>query len=268
MKNRLNKNTKLNFGLLILSIMTLLILIGLFYTPYDPDQMDPYAKFMKMSIKHILGTDQYGRDIYSRLIIGGRTTLIIALITNCIGVVIGTIIGSLTGYFGGIVDEAVMRVNDALLSFPSILIALVIIAMVGPGTYQTTIAMGIVFIPSYARIIRSEFIKCKNMDYVGSAKLMGASNFRIMFVHILPNVRKTLSSSLIIGFNNAVLCEAAMSFLGIGVQPPNASLGLMLSEAQSYIFMMPSYAITVGLFIAIMILGFALLSDGLGEKNA
>ena len=172
MKNRLNKNTKLNFGLLILSIMILLILIGLFYTPYDPDQMDPYAKFMKMSIKHILGTDQYGRDIYSRLIIGGRTTLIIALITNGIGVVIGTIIGSLTGYFGGIVDEAVMRVNDALLSFPSILIALVIIAMVGPGTYQTTIAMGIVFIPSYARIIRSEFIKCKNMDYVSSAKLM------------------------------------------------------------------------------------------------
>lgn len=268
MKNSIFRNLKLNIGLIILAVMIILILASLFYTPYDPDVMDPYAKFTGMSAEHILGTDHYGRDIYSRLIIGMRTTLIIALITNGIGVIVGTIIGSLTGYFGGVLDETVMRINDALLSFPSILIALVIIAMVGPGTYQTTIAMGIVFIPSYARIIRSEFLKCKNMDYVRSAKVMGASPLRIMFVHILPNVRKTLSSSLIIGFNNAVLCEAAMSFLGIGVQPPNASLGLMLSEAQSYIFMKPSYAITIGLAIALMILGFALLSDGLGEKNA
>ena len=147
------------------------------------------------------------------------------------------------------------------------MIALVLIAAMGPGTYQIVLAMGIVFIPSYARIIRSEFIKCKNMDYVRSAKLMGASDVRIIFIHILPNVEKTIVSSLIIGFNNAVLCEAAMSFLGIGVQPPNASLGLMLSEAQSYIFMAPSYAITIGSVIALMILGFALLSDGLSEEK-
>lgn len=268
MKNKFKSNFKLNMGLIILFIMVILIVAGIIHTPCDPEMMDPYAKFDKMSFNHILGTDQYGRDIYSRLLIGMRTTLLIALVTNTIGVLLGTIVGSITGYFGGAVDEVIMRINDALLSFPSILVALVIIAMVGPGTYQITVAMGIVFIPGYARIIRSEFIKCKNMDYVSSAKLIGASPFRIIFIHILPNVKKTLISSLIIGFNNAVLCEAAMSFLGVGVQPPNASLGLMLSEAQSYIFMAPSYAFVVGLTIALMILGFALLSDGLGEKNA
>lgn len=266
MKNRRN-NIKLNIGLIIIAIMTLLIIIGIIYTPHDPGQMNPSLKFSGINSSHFLGTDQYGRDIFSRILIGMRTTLIIALITNAIGLTIGTVIGALTGYFGGIADEVIMRVNDAFLSFPSILIALVLIAAMGPGTYQVVLAMGIVFIPSYARIIRSEFIKCKNMDYVQSARLMGASPQRIIFIHILPNVEKTIVSSLVIGFNNAVLCEAAMSFLGIGVQPPNASLGLMLSEAQSYIFIAPSYAITIGFVIALMILGFALLSDGLSEEN-
>lgn len=260
-------NIKLNIGIAIIGIMILLIIIGMVRTPYDPGQMNPALKFAGADTSHILGTDQYGRDILSRMLIGMRTTLIIALITNTIGLIAGIIIGAFTGYYGGFVDEAIMRVNDAFLSFPSILIALVLIAAMGPGTYQIVLAMGIVFIPSYARIIRSEFIKCKNMDYVRSAKLMGASDVRIIFIHILPNVEKTIVSSLIIGFNNAVLCEAAMSFLGIGVQPPNASLGLMLSEAQSYIFMAPSYAITIGSVIALMILGFALLSDGLSEEK-
>lgn len=267
MKNSFMRNKKLYIGGTIIGIIVLLILVGLFYTPFDPNAMDPSVKFMGFSEGHIFGTDQYGRDIFSRMIIGMRTTLLIAIITNSIGLIVGTVIGSLTGYFGGAFDEVIMRLNDVLLTFPSILVALVLIAVLGPGTYQITLAMGIVFIPSYARMIRSEFIKCKNMDYVSSAKVMGASSFRIIFVHILPNIKNTLISSLIIGFNNAVLCEAAMSFLGIGVQPPNASLGLMLSEAQSYIFMKPSYAITVGFVIAIMILGFALMSDGLTENK-
>ena len=174
---------------------------------------------------------------------------------------------SVTGYFGGFFDEILMRFNDVLLSFPSILLALVLIALLGPGTYQIMIAMGIVFIPSYARIIRSEFIRFRNMDYVLSVRLMGADHLRIMFVHILPNVRGTLLTSLIIGFNNAVLCEAAMSFLGIGVQPPDASLGLMLSEAQAFLFRAPGYALFVGLVMILMILSFSLLSDSLKEGS-
>ena len=260
-------NIKSYIGLSVIGVFVVLIIVSMFYTKYDPNQMDSFAKFRNGSIDHILGTDQYGRDIFSRILVGMRTTLLIALVTNGIGILAGTLIGSVTGYFGGVFDEIIMRCNDVLLTFPSILVALVIVAILGPGTYQITIAMGIVFIPSYARMIRSEFIKCRNMDYVSSAKVMGASSFRIIFVHILPNIKSTLISSLVIGFNNAVLCEAAMSFLGIGVQPPNASLGLMLSEAQSYIFIKPSYAITVGFVIAFMILGFALISDGFTERK-
>lgn len=125
------------------------------------------------------------------------------------------------------------------------------------------IALGIAFVPSFARIVRSEYIRCKNMDYVNSAGLAGAGNFRIMFVHILPNVAPVLVSSVLIGFNNAVLAEAGMSYLGIGVQPPEASLGRMLSEAQSYLFTKPSMAFLPGAMIVFMVLGFALLSEGL-----
>jgi peptide/nickel transport system permease protein len=133
----------------------------------------------------------------------------------------------------------------------------------GSGKYNVIIALGIVFIPSFARIVRGEFIHYRNLDYVQSAKLMGASDLRIMFVHILPNAWPVILSSVIIGFNNAVLAEASMSFLGIGVQPPDASLGRMLSEAQAFLFSAPWYAFFPGLMIVLMILGFALLSDGL-----
>lgn len=265
MKKKLKTNIKFNIGFVIIALFVILMIIGAIYTPSDPGQMDSMSKFAPSSFNHIFGTDQYGRDIFSRLLIGMRTTMIIAVITNAIGLIFGIIVGSLTGYFGGAVDEILMRINDVLLSFPSILIALVLIAVLGPGTYQTTLAMGIVFIPSYARIVRSDVLKCKNMDYVRSAKLMGASPIRIITVHIMPNIQKTIVSSVVIGFNNAVLCEAAMSFLGIGVQPPQASLGLMLSEAQSFIFIAPSYALIVGCVIVLMILGFALLSDGMSE---
>ena len=160
-----------------------------------------------------------------------------------------------------------MRIMDAMLAFPSILLALVIIGVFGPGKYNVILALGIAFIPSFARIVRSEFIRCKNMDCVQSAKLAGASNFRIMFVHILPNTFTVLLSSVLIGFNNAVLAEAGMSYLGIGVMPPDASLGRMLSEAQSYIFSAPGYAIFPGLVLILMILGFSLLGDGISKKR-
>ena len=198
---------------------------------------------------------------------GGRTTLLVAMGTVAIGTVFGVLIGAFTGYFGGILDEILMRVNDALFAFPSILLALVFISLLGSGTYQVVIALGIAFIPSFARIVRGEFMKCRNMDYVKNARLQGASHIRIMFVHILPNTVTVLLSAIMIGFNNAVLAEAGMSFLGIGVQPPDASLGRMLSEAQTYLFRAPNYALFPGLIIILMILGFALLGDALKQER-
>lgn len=264
MRKYLN-NKKIIAGGIISVTVILVAIIGLFYTPCSPTAMNSADKFATASLKHIFGCDNFGRDIFSRVMVGMSKTVLIALGTNAIGLGVGIIVGAFTGYFGGIADEILMRANDAVLAFPSILLALVIISVFGPGEKNVMLALGIVFIPSYARMIRGEYIKYKNMDYCKSAKLMGASNLRIMFVHILPNVLPVIFTTAVIGFNNAVLAEAGLSFLGIGVQPPDSSLGSMLSDSQTYIFSHPSYAMTVGGIIVILIMGFALLSDGIKE---
>ena len=159
-----------------------------------------------------------------------------------------------------------MRINDALAAFPSVLLALVIIAIAGSGTYRVMLALGVAFIPSFARVVRGEFLRCREMDYVISAKLIGVSAPRILFVHILPNILPTLLSSLAIGFNNAVLAEAGLSYLGIGVQPPDASLGRMLSESQTYLASGSWCAIFPGLFLVLLVLGVGMLGEGILDR--
>ena len=257
------KNTYLIMGTIITGLIVLIVLVGLFYTPYSPTKMDSSAKLQGFSFKHIMGTDHMGRDVFSRVVYGSRITLAIATFTVLIGAGLGTIIGAITGYFGGILDEFTMRVVDAMLAFPSILLSLVFVSLFGTGTYQVAIALGISFVPSFARIVRGEVLRCKNMDYVEVARLQGVSDLRIIFVHILPNITGVLVSTIMIGFNNAVLAEAGLSFLGIGSQPPYASLGNMLSDAQSYLFSRPSYVLGIGATIVLMVLGFSFLSEGM-----
>ena len=257
------RNTFLLLGVIITGFILLMVILGLFYTPYNPTKMDASAKLQGISFKHIMGTDNMGRDVFSTVMYGSRITVAIATFTILIGAGIGTIIGALTGYFGGIGDEITMRIIDAMLAFPSLLLSLVFVSLFGTGTYQVAIALGISFIPSFARIVRGEFLRCKNMDYVEVARLQGASNIRIIFVHILPKTVGVLLSSVMIGFNNAVLAEAGLSFLGIGAQPPHASLGKMLSDAQGYLFNRPSYVMSIGLVIVLMVLGFSFLGEGI-----
>ncbi len=262
------KNTYFRAGSVITGLMLLLILIGTFWTPYDPNAMNGKAKMMAPGLTHLLGTDNFGRDIFSRVVQGAGATFLVAFGAVLIGLLIGIVIGALTGYYGGWLDEVLMRVNDTILAFPSILLALVMVAIMGPGKYNIILALGILFIPSFARIVRTEVAKQKNTDYVRNARLMGASDKRILFLHILPNIVPVLLSSIAIGFNNAVLSEASMSYLGVGVQPPDPSLGRMLNEAQSYLSSAPWYALSVGVAIILLILGFGLLSEGLGgAKN-
>jgi peptide/nickel transport system permease protein len=223
--------------------------------------MNGLSKNLPPVWNHLFGTDNFGRDIFSRVLEGGRTTFFIALCTVGIGVVFGTILGAFTGYYGGIFDELLMRLNDGILAFPSVLLALVLISICGTGKYNVILALGIVFIPSFARVIRSEFVTQKQMDYVKNAKVIGVGNLRIMFVHILPNTLPILLSSITIGFNNAILAEAGMSYLGLGVQPPDASLGRMLSESQTYMLSTPWYTLAPGLMIVLTVLGFSLLSE-------
>lgn len=268
-RNSLKKNLKnRNFllGSIIVAFMLLFMIIGKIATPYDPNAIDAGLKFAPVSWQHWFGCDNFGRDILSRVMEGTLATFKVALGTVLIGTFLGIIIGSVTGFYGGILDEVLMRINDAVFAFPSILLALLFISLLGSGTYQVMIALGIAFTPSFARIVRAEFMKARNMDYVRQAQLLGAGELRIMFVHILPNIGTVLTSSIMIGFNNAVLAEASMSFLGIGVQPPDPSLGRMLSEAQTYLFKAPNYAIFPGLAIILLILGFSLLSDAFNDN--
>ena len=260
-------NHKFITGCCIAGFVLLLIIIGYFWTPYDPEAMDNLAKMDGPSLAHLLGTDNFGRDIFSRVLTGAGTTLYIAAATVVIGFVLGTLVGAFTGYFGGWVDEILMRCNDVITAFPSILLALVLISLLGSGKHNMILALSLLFIPSFARVVRSEFAKQKELDYVRNARLMGVGDLRIMFVHILPNVLPVVYSTVAIGFNNAVLAETAMSYLDIGVKLPDTSLGRMLSESQSYFFSAPWYALGAGVTIILLILGFTLISDGLGEDE-
>ena len=261
------KNYSLILGTSIALFMLLVLILGMIYTPYDPDAMNGGAKFAAPSLAHIFGCDHFGRDVFSRVLKGTGNTFFVAAATVILGGGIGILTGAFTGYFGGWVDEILMRFNDVVVSFPNILLALVFISILGPGKYNVIAALAIVFIPSFARITRSEFLRQREMDYVKSARLMGVSHLRIMFVHILPNVLPSIFSMAAIGFNNAVLAEAGMSYLGIGVQPPDASLGRMLSEAQSYLLKSPWASIFPGIAVILLALGFSLLSDGLLKKG-
>lgn len=254
------KKIRFIIGIVLVSFVLIISIVGIFYTPFDPNGMNGLLKNTAPSLSHPFGTDNFGRDILSRVMSGARTTFLVAIFTVSIGSVVGIVIGALTGYYGGILDEILMRINDVITSIPSILLALILVSIMGPGTYNVIIALGIIFIPSFARIVRSEFITLRERDFVKNAKLMGASDFRIMFHHILPNTKGILLTALTIGFNNAVLAEAGMSYLQLGVQPPDPSLGRMLSEAQTYLFTAPWYALAPGIMIIITVLGFSLIS--------
>ncbi len=253
-------------GLIITVFMLIYIVVGFFWTPYDPAALSGGDKLAAPSAAHIFGCDHLGRDVFSRTLDGAGTTLVIALAVVAVGFVFGLVIGALCGYYGGAVDGAVMRLCDAVTAFPSILLAMVVIAITGSGTYNVIAALGVLFIPSFARLTRGEFIKYRDRDFVKAARLAGVSDFRILFVHILPNTWPTLLSGLTIGFNNAALSEASMSFLGIGVGPSEASLGRMLSEGQGVLFSAPWCTFFPALVIILLVLGVGLLGEALRER--
>ena len=264
---RFRRNKLAVFGMCLALALVLVAIFANVISPYDPAAISTERLAMP-SLKHLMGTDNFGRDIFSRVLQGAGTTFAIAVSTVAIGAVLGTLVGALTGYFGGIVDAALMRLNDALTAFPSILLALVIISILGPGKkYNVLLALGLVFIPSFARVTRTAFAALRDVNYVKSARLMGASPCRILLVHILPNILHVLLPAVTIGFNNAVLAEASMSFLGIGVTPPDASLGYMLSEAQSMFMAAPWYAVGTGITIVLLVFSVGLIGEGLQRRD-
>lgn len=262
-KHRIQWNKYLIAGLFMTGLVVFLAVLGVFWTPYSTTSMSASERFAAPSLRHLFGTDNFGRDIFSRVMKGIGTTILISALVVAISGAAGILVGALTGYFGGIVDEVVMRIIDAINGFPSILLALVVISVMGTGQKNLIISLGIVFMPSFIRIVRSEFIRLRDADYISRARIMGVGRMRILFVHILPNIFSTFWVSVMIGFNNAILAESGMSYLGIGVQPPQASLGKMLSDAQGYLTTAPWYALAPGLTIVWIVLGFSLLSEGI-----
>ena len=261
------KNWYLTLGLALTVLSVGYSALGLFWTPYSPTAISTADQYAAPSVSHLFGCDHMGRDVFSRTLEGASATLTIALAVIVIGFMAGLVIGALCGYYGGAADAVVMRICDAIAAFPSVLLGLVILALTGPGKYNVILALGILFIPSFARLVRGEFLKYRDRDFVRAARLMGVSPLRILFSHILPNTRSVLLPALTIGFNNAILSEASMSYLGVGIQPPDASLGSMLSDSQTYLGSAPWYALGVGGTMVLMILGFSLLSEGLQQRS-
>lgn len=255
-------------GLVMTGLAVMLGILSFFWTPFSTTAMSAAERFHGPSLRHLFGTDNFGRDIFSRVMQGIGTTVIVSSLIVVISAGAGILIGAVTGYFGGILDEIIMRITDAINAFPSILLALVVISILGSGKQNVIFSLGIVFAPSYVRIVRSEFIRLRDADFVCRARLMGVKKLRILFVHILPNIWSVFWVSVTIGFNNAILAESGMSYLGIGVQPPDASLGKMLSDAQGYLGRAPWYALAPGLTIVWIVLGFSLLSEGIRRKEA
>jgi len=225
--------------------------------------MDHSRRLLSPGTSHILGTDNFGRDVFSRIMAGGRNTLLLAVCTVAAAAAAGCILGLFAGYLGGLAGEVIMRVMDTISSFPGIVLALMFVAVMGSGQLPLFSALLILFIPSYTRIMRTGAMKYKNAEFIQAEQILGAGYFRITFIHILPNLAPSLLSASVLGLSNAILAEAAMSYLGMGIQPPEPSWGRMLYEAQSWFFNAPWYALSPGFFIMLTVIAFHLLGEGI-----
>ena len=261
----LGRNLTLVTGAGILGLFLLVALAAPLIAPYDPIYQDATVRLAMPSLAHPFGTDNFGRDIFSRIIWGTRIDLQIAVIGVAFPFLIGTFIGTIAGFFGGIVDTIFMRLIDIILAFPFLVLMLSIIAILGPGLSSFYIAMALVGWVSYARLIRAQMLVLKDSDYAVAAVSLGFSRSRIMFRHLLPNA---IAGSIVFSMSDAVLVllsGAAISYLGLGVQPPVAEWGVMVAEGQSFITTAWWITLFPGLSIVVLAFGFSLLGDGLGE---
>ena len=252
-------------GLVIIVLLAIVALLAPIIAPYGPLDMIPGARFAPPSSTHLFGADEFGRDIFSRILIGTRISFNVGVVAIAAATVVGVTIGLIAGYVGGWFDTISMRLFDALLAFPAILLAIVILAVIGPGVFSVMLAVAIVHIPGFARLTRANVLVQREVDYVEAAQAVGAGTGRIVFRHIFPNVTSTIIVQVTVDIADAVLLMAALSFLGLGVPPPAPSWGSMLGVGRGYLLMAPWYGIFPGLAITLMVIGFYLLGDGLRD---
>lgn len=262
---RLRRNKLAMVGLSIVIIVILVAIFAPFIAPYDPTVRVKEESLLSPSKKHIFGTDLLGRDIFSRVIYGSRISIGVGIVAVGISVIIGLFLGAISGYFGNVSDAVIMRFADIFFAFPYILGAIAIMTVLGPGVINIFIAIGVLGWASFARIFRGSILSIKNKEFIEAARALGASNFRIIVKHIFPNAFAPIIVYGTMNVGTAIIVEAALSFLGLGVQPPTPAWGEMLSESLDYIDIAPWMMFFPGLAIVITVLGFVLLGDGLRD---
>ena len=265
MWDALKKNKAALFGLIVILILVFIALFGDLIAPYGATETNMADAKQGISAEHWFGTDVQGRDIFSRILSGTKYSLLIGIAAVAFSLIIGTILGSVAGYFGGKLDAVIMRIMDMMLAIPSILLAITLMAAFGQGLDKAIIAIGVVSIPEFARIVRSSIMSAKENDYVAAAKVLGNSSGRIIFRHILPNVVSSIVVRATLGISTAILDIAALGFLGLGVKPPTPEWGTMLGDAKSYIMSLPHMIIFPGIVISLAVLAFNLFGDGLRD---
>jgi peptide/nickel transport system permease protein len=263
---RFARNKLAVVGFLIIALLILTAVFAPWIATHDIYEQDYAAVLQKPGNGHLLGTDDLGRDTFSRLVYGARLSLQAAVISVGLAVLVGVPIGLFTGYYRGFWDEwVVMRVVDAMQAFPSLILALAMAAALGGGFFHAMVAIGIGFMPSFIRITRAQVLSVRNLEYVQAAKAIGAHDLRIMFLHILPNSMGPLLVQITLAMASAIIAEAGLSYLGLGAKPEDPSWGSMLHIAQGYLNMEPMLAFWPGLAIFLVVLGFNLLGDGIRE---
>ena len=262
---RAGRHVTFTIGFVITLALLATAVVSLVYTPRDPLEMSITGRLQGPSDAHLLGTDQFGRDLLSRIMTGAVTSILVGVIAVGIGMGIGVGLGMLSGYFGGWLDEGFMRLMDAIQGFPAILSALLMAAVFRPSLAISMVAIGVAFLPVFARLTRASFLEFRDREFVLAARALGAGDVALIARHILPNTLPPLIVQATISFPVAILAEAALSYLGLGTQPPHPSWGLMLKESQAFLGMDPWYALFPGSAIAITVLGLNLLGDGLRD---
>ena len=253
-------------GLVIVLVAVLAALVGPALSPYNPAAQELARRLEPPTLSHPFGLDELGRDILARLVAGARISLLVGLAVVSVSSVVGMLVGSIAGYFGGRVDDVISRVVDVLMAFPGILLAIALVAVLGPSLTNVVLALSVIGWVGYARLVRGQALRARELDFVHAARALGAGSPRVVLRHVLPSAFPAVVVQATLGMAGAIIAEASLSFLGLGVQPPTPSWGTMLDAGRAHLFDAPHLTIFPGLAIALLVLGFNFLGDGLRDR--
>ncbi len=264
-KQKWFQNPTLVIAIVIIALIVLMAAVAFLWTPMDPERMDTAHRFALPSAQHLLGTDQFGRDVLSRIMVGSQNALLVGLISVSLGSIVGIFIGAVAGMANSKISTVIMRFIDGLMAFPGILLAMMLVAIIGKGLINAAIAIAVFMVPSFARVVYTMVLDIKSRLYIKACRSYGCTPIRLVVVHMIPDMLPRLITQFTASIGGAILTESSLSFLGLGIQPPSPSWGMMLSETRQFILSYPYVAIAPGVVLLITVLGFNLLGDALND---